>query len=89
MRLKDFKTTLDRHSNYRFYIKTEDPDCGVVKEEVGVVIQGNAVGVVIGSQSGVPDGITMSVCGLQVSKALLRGSLHSFSGKYLSNSSLL
>ena len=36
IRLKDFKATLDRHSNYRFYIKTEDPDCGVVKEEVGV-----------------------------------------------------
>ncbi|KAL5469407.1 hypothetical protein EMCRGX_G030659 [Ephydatia muelleri] len=34
VRLKDFKATLDRHSNYRFYIKTEDPDCGVVKEEI-------------------------------------------------------
>ena len=39
MRLKDFRATLDRHSNYRFYIKTEDPDCGVVKEEVGVAVQ--------------------------------------------------
>lgn len=34
VRLKDFKAILDRHSNYRFYIKTADPDCGVVKEEI-------------------------------------------------------
>lgn len=88
MRLKDFKATLDRHSNYRFYIKTEDPDCGVVKEEVGVVIQGNAVGVDIGSQSGVQDGITMSVCGCKFQKPF-SGALHSFSGKYFPNPSLL
>ena len=25
----------DRHGNFRFFFKTEDPDCGVVKEEVG------------------------------------------------------
>ena len=34
--LKDFKEAFGRHGNYRFFFKTEDPDCGVVKEEVGM-----------------------------------------------------
>lgn len=36
MRLKDFKAVFDRHGSYRFYFKTQDPDCGVVREEVSV-----------------------------------------------------
>ena len=28
-----------RHGDYRYFFKTEDPDCGVVKEEVGVAYQ--------------------------------------------------
>ena len=34
VRLKDFKAVFDRHGLYRFYFKTQDPDCGVVREEV-------------------------------------------------------
>lgn len=34
MTLKDFKAVFGRHGDYRFFFKTEDPDCGVVKEEV-------------------------------------------------------
>jgi len=34
VRLKDFKSVFDRHGNFRFFFKTEDPDCGVVKEEI-------------------------------------------------------
>ena len=36
VRLKDFKAVFDRHGSYRFYFKTQDPDCGVVREEVSV-----------------------------------------------------
>jgi hypothetical protein len=32
--LKDFKMVFGRHGDHRFFFKTEDPDCGVVKEEV-------------------------------------------------------
>lgn len=32
--LKDFKSVFDRHGSYHFFVKTEDPDCGVVKEEI-------------------------------------------------------
>lgn len=32
--LKDFKSVFDRHGTFRFYFKTEDPDCGIVKEEI-------------------------------------------------------
>ena len=35
VRLKDFKSVFDRRDGmYRFYFKTQDPDCGVVREEV-------------------------------------------------------
>lgn len=34
MTLKDFKAVFGRHGDHRFFFKTEDPDCGVVKEEV-------------------------------------------------------
>ena len=34
--LRDFKEAFGRHGDYRFFFKTEDPDCGIVKEEVGV-----------------------------------------------------
>ena len=36
--LKDFKDVFSRHGNFRFFFKTEDPDCGVVKAEVTVFI---------------------------------------------------
>lgn len=36
VRLKDFKAVFDRQGAYRFYFKTKDPDCGVVREEVCV-----------------------------------------------------
>ena len=32
--LGDFKAAFGRHGDFRFFFKTEDPDCGVVKEEV-------------------------------------------------------
>lgn len=32
--LRDFKSVFDRHGTFRFYFKTEDPDCGIVKEEI-------------------------------------------------------
>ena len=32
--LRDFKAAFSRHGSFRYYIKVEDPDCGVVKEEV-------------------------------------------------------
>ena len=32
--LRDFKTVFDRQGSFRFYFKTDDPDCGVVKEEI-------------------------------------------------------
>ena len=32
--LRDFKTVFDRQGSFRFYFKTEYPDCGVVKEEI-------------------------------------------------------
>ena len=32
--LQDFKGAFSRQGSYRYYIKVEDPDCGVVKEEV-------------------------------------------------------
>ena len=32
--LRDFKTVFDRQGSFRFYFKTEDPDCGPVKEEI-------------------------------------------------------
>ena len=32
--LKDFKAVFARQGNYRYFFKTEDPDCGVVKAEV-------------------------------------------------------
>ena len=34
MTLCDFKAIFNRHGSFRYYIKVEDPDCGVVKEEV-------------------------------------------------------
>lgn len=34
MTLKDFKSVFDRRGNFKFYCKTQDPDCGMVKEEV-------------------------------------------------------
>ncbi|XP_019853697.1 PREDICTED: dixin-like [Amphimedon queenslandica] len=34
VRLKDFKAVFDRQGSYRFYFKTQDPDCGVVREEI-------------------------------------------------------
>lgn len=41
--LKDFKAVFDRHGDYRhgdyrFFFKSEDPDCGIVKEEVSVLL---------------------------------------------------
>ncbi|CAI8034359.1 Dixin-A [Geodia barretti] len=32
--LRDFKEAFGRHGDYRFFFKTEDPDCGIVKEEI-------------------------------------------------------
>ncbi len=32
--LRDFKAAFDRPGSFRFFVKTEDPDCGVVKEEI-------------------------------------------------------
>jgi hypothetical protein len=34
VRLKDFKAVFDRHGSYRYYFKTEDVDCGIVREEI-------------------------------------------------------
>ena len=32
--LGDFKSVFDRQGTFRFYFKTEDPDIGVVKEQI-------------------------------------------------------
>ncbi len=32
--LRDFKTAFDRPGSFRYFVKTEDPDCGIVKEEI-------------------------------------------------------
>lgn len=32
--LRDFKAVFSRQGPFRYYIKVEDPDCGIVKEEV-------------------------------------------------------
>lgn len=32
--MRDFKEAFSRHGSYRYYIKVEDPDYGVVKEEI-------------------------------------------------------
>lgn len=32
--LRDFKAVFDRQGTFRFYFKTKDPDCGIVKEEI-------------------------------------------------------
>jgi len=32
--LSDFKSVFDRPGSFKFFVKTEDPDCGVVKVEI-------------------------------------------------------
>ena len=37
--LHDFKAVFSRQGAFRYYIKVEDPDCGVVKEEIKKDVQ--------------------------------------------------